>query len=78
MTKLHLWNGTFVRSVKQESFGFSKKFQQHNGAIAMNAVVTSHQLVCLYSPVGEEGEPPRRTYWLIGGPVSDVDFILVF
>jgi hypothetical protein len=27
-------------------------------------VVTSHQLVCLYNLAGEEGEPPRRTYWL--------------
>jgi hypothetical protein len=27
---------------KAGSFGFSKKFQQHNGAVAMNVVVTSH------------------------------------
>jgi hypothetical protein len=44
----------------------------------MNVVVTSHQLICLYSPEGEEGEPPRRPYWLIGGPVSAVNFIFVF
>jgi hypothetical protein len=40
-------------SQKVGSFGFSKKFQQHNGAVAMNVVVTSHQLVCLYSLAGE-------------------------
>jgi hypothetical protein len=45
-----------------KSFGFSKKFQQHNVAIAINAVVTYHQLICLYSTVGEEGEPPYRSY----------------
>ena len=44
----------------------------------MNVVVTSHQLVCLYSPAGEEGKPPRHAYWLISGPVSDVNFIFVF
>jgi hypothetical protein len=44
----------------------------------MNAMVTSHQLVCLYSPAGEEGEPPRRAYQLIDGPVSIVNFIYVF
>jgi hypothetical protein len=43
-------------------FGFSKKFQQHNDAIAMNVVVTSYQLICLYSPAGEEGELPRHPY----------------
>jgi hypothetical protein len=63
---------------KAGSFSFSKKIQQHNGAVAMNVVVTSHQLVCLYSPAGEEGEPPRHTYWLIGGPVSVVNFIFIF
>jgi hypothetical protein len=44
----------------------------------MNGVVTSHQLVCLYSLVGKEGEPPRRVYWLIGGPVSAVRFLFIF
>jgi hypothetical protein len=44
----------------------------------MNVVVTSHQHICLYSPVGEEGEPTRHVYWLIGGPVSAVNFIFVF
>jgi hypothetical protein len=63
---------------KAGSFGFSKNFQLHNGAVAINVVVTSHQIVCLYSPVGEEGEPPRHAYWLIGGPVSAVNLIFVF
>jgi hypothetical protein len=45
---------------KQQALSSVKKIQQHNDAISMNAVVTSHQLVCLYSPAGEEGEPPRR------------------
>jgi hypothetical protein len=44
----------------------------------MNDVVTSHQLICLYSLAGEEGELLRHTYWLIGGPVSAVNFIFVF
>jgi hypothetical protein len=73
---LKRWN--VCSKPKAASFGFSKNFQQHNGAIAMNVVVTSHQLICLYSPIGEEGEPPRHAYWLIGGPVSDVNFIFVF
>jgi hypothetical protein len=38
--------------------------------MAMNDVVTSHQPVCLYSPVGEEGEPPNHAYWLNGGLTS--------
>jgi hypothetical protein len=65
-------------SQKVGSFDFSKKIQQHNGGVAMNVVLTSHQLVYLYSPIGEEGEPPRRVYWLIGGSVSVVYFIFVF
>jgi hypothetical protein len=44
----------------------------------MNVVVTFHQLVCLYSPVGKEGEPPRRSYSLIGGPISVVNILFVF
>jgi hypothetical protein len=63
---------------KPGSFDVSKKFQQHNGTVALNDVITSHQLVCLYSPAGEEGEPPRRTHWLIGGSVSAVNFIFIF
>jgi hypothetical protein len=44
----------------------------------MNVVVTSHQLVCLYSPAGEEGRSPRHTYRLIGGPASAVNILFVF
>jgi hypothetical protein len=36
----------------------------------MNVVVTSHQLVYLYSLAEEEGEPPRCAYWLIGPSAS--------
>jgi hypothetical protein len=61
-----LYEGYIVIAQKTESFGFSKNFQQHNDAIAMNVVVTSHQLICLYSPAGEEGEPLYHAYWLIG------------
>jgi hypothetical protein len=73
-----LSEGYIASAEKAGSFGFSKKFQQHNGAIAMNVVVTSYQHVCLYSPAGEEGEPPRRAYWLIDGPISAVNFIFFF
>jgi hypothetical protein len=44
---------------KQEALASVKKIQQHNDAVAMNDVVTSHQPVCLYSLAGEEGKPPR-------------------
>jgi hypothetical protein len=57
---LERWN--VCPKYKAESFGFSENFQQHNGAITMNVVVTYHQLVCLYNPTGEEGEPPRHAY----------------
>jgi hypothetical protein len=67
-----------VRKYNAESFGFSENFQQHNGAIAMNDVVTSQQLVYLYSPAGEEGEPPKHAYWLIGGPASAGSILFVF
>jgi hypothetical protein len=60
--KLFLNDETLVRKHNVESFGFGENFQQHNGAIAMNVVVTSQQHVCLYSPAGEEGEPPKHTY----------------
>jgi hypothetical protein len=46
--------------------------------MAMNDVVTSHQLVCLYSPAGEEGEPPKRAYWLNDGPASAQNILIVF
>jgi hypothetical protein len=67
---LFLSDERLVRKYNAESFSFSENFQQHNGAIPMNVVVTYHQPVCLYSPAGEEGEPPKRAYWLIGGPAS--------
>jgi hypothetical protein len=67
-----------VRKYNAESFGFGENFQQHNGAIAMKVVVTSHQPVCLYSPTGEEGEPLKRAYWLIGGPASAWNILFVF
>jgi hypothetical protein len=44
----------------------------------MNAVVTSQQPVCLYSPAGEEGEPPKRVYWLNGGPASARNISIIF
>jgi hypothetical protein len=75
---LFLSDEMLVRKYNAESFGFSENFQQHNGVIAMNAVVTSQQLVCLYIPAGEEGEPPKRAYWLIGGPVSARSTLFVF
>jgi hypothetical protein len=46
----------------QKSFGFSEIFQHYNVAIAMNVVVTSYQLICLYNFAGDEGEPPQRAY----------------
>jgi hypothetical protein len=55
----------------QKSFGFGENFQQHNGAIAMNDVVTSHQ-------AREEGEPPKRMYWLIGGLASAMNILFNF
>jgi hypothetical protein len=48
------------------------------GAIAMNVVVTSHQPVCSYSTAGEEDEPPKRVYWLNGGPASAQNILIVF
>jgi hypothetical protein len=44
----------------------------------MNDVVTSHQPVCLYSPAGEEGEPPDRLHWLNDGPPSAQNILIVF
>jgi hypothetical protein len=77
-TKLFLSDEMLVRKYNAESFGFGENFQQHNGAIAMKVVVTSHQPVCLYSPTGEEGEPLKRAYWLIGGPASAWNILFVF
>jgi hypothetical protein len=44
----------------------------------MNDEVTSHQPICLYSPAGEEGEPPKRVYWLDGGPTTARNILIVF
>jgi|SRR5690348_11645524 hypothetical protein len=44
--------------------------------MAMNAAVTPHQPVCLYSATGGEGEPPHCSHWLSGGP-SDVRNIII-
>jgi hypothetical protein len=46
--------------------------------MAMNDVVTSHQPVCLYSPTGREGEPPKHAYWLNGGSASARNILIVF
>jgi hypothetical protein len=44
----------------------------------MNAVVTSHHPVCLYSTAGEEGEPPDCLHWLSGGPSDARNILIVF
>jgi hypothetical protein len=44
----------------------------------MNVVVTSHQHVCLCSPAREEGEPPKRVYWLNDGPTIVQNILIVF
>jgi hypothetical protein len=46
--------------------------------MVMNAVVTSHQPACLYSPAGEEGEPPKRVDSLNGGPASARNILIIF
>jgi hypothetical protein len=46
--------------------------------MAMNVVATSHQPVCLYSPAGEEGEAPKRAYWLNGGPAIVRNVLIIF
>jgi hypothetical protein len=46
--------------------------------MAMNDVVTLHQPVCLYSVVGEEGEPPNRLHWLSGGPPEAQNILIVY
>jgi hypothetical protein len=45
--------------------------------MAMNAVVTPHQHVCLYSAVGGEGEPPYCSHLLSGGPPGVQNIIIV-
>jgi hypothetical protein len=44
----------------------------------MNVAVTYHHLVCLYSLAGEEGELPKRVYWLNGGQASARNILIVF
>jgi hypothetical protein len=46
--------------------------------MAMNAVVTPHQPVFLYSAAGEEGEPPDHLQWLSGGPFNARNILIVF
>jgi hypothetical protein len=46
--------------------------------MAMNVVVTSHQPICLYSPTGEEGEPPQCAHWLNGGLANARNILIVF
>jgi hypothetical protein len=56
----HLFEAYTTSAQKAGSFGFSKKFQQHNVTVAMNVVVTSHQLVSLcWGPSASEG-PQKR------------------
>jgi hypothetical protein len=45
--------------------------------MTMNVVVTPHHPICLYSVVGEEGEPPERVHWLNGGPTAH-NILIVF
>jgi hypothetical protein len=46
--------------------------------MTMNDVVTSHQPICLYSPAGEEGEPPKRAYRLNVLPASARNILIIF
>jgi hypothetical protein len=46
--------------------------------MAMNVVITCHQPVCLYSPTGEEDEPPKCVYWMNGGSASARNILIVF
>jgi hypothetical protein len=45
--------------------------------MVMNAVITPHQPVCLYSAAGEEGEPPYRLHRLSGGPFEARNILIV-
>jgi hypothetical protein len=67
-----------VRNVMQKALASVKIFSSTTVQYQWMLVVTFHQLVCLYSPVGKEGELPRRLYWLIGGPISAVNILFVF
>jgi hypothetical protein len=50
MTKLKQ-DDALIENVKNKLWLWSN-FQQHNSTIVMNAVVTSHLPVCLYSAAG--------------------------
>ena len=60
--------------MRKLSFGYGRKFWQQNSTIAMNAVVTSHLPVCLYSAAGGKvncqvfrtGRTVARTHWMVG------------
>jgi hypothetical protein len=45
--------------------------------MAVNAVVTPQQPVCLYSAAGGEGEPPCRLHSLNGGPPDAWNIIII-
>jgi hypothetical protein len=45
--------------------------------MAMNAVVTPHQLVCLYSAIGGKGKLPHCSHRLSGGPSGVRNIIIV-
>jgi hypothetical protein len=77
-TKLISSDEALVRRRNAESFSFGENFEQHNSAMTMNDVVTSHQHVCLYSVAGEEGEPSERVHWLNGGSTSAQNILIVF
>jgi hypothetical protein len=46
--------------------------------MVMIVVVASHQPICLYSPTGEEGEPPQRAHWLNSRPTNARNILIVF
>jgi hypothetical protein len=48
------------------SFGDGQIFWQHNDAIAVNVVVTSHLPICLYSAAGGKvNRQAARTRWIV-------------
>ena len=56
------------------SFGCGQIFWQHNSAIVMNAVVTSHLPVCLYSAAGGKvNRQAARTRWIVARTHWTVD-----
>jgi hypothetical protein len=63
---------------RQQSRKASALVKIFNSAMAMNAVVTPHQPVCLYSAAGEEGELPHHLHWLSGGPFDIWNILIVF